>query len=229
MWHQREVVAVQDQLTRGPCLLPMVDRQAQSQLDVGRAVAAGFVEHLGHQTAQAWCLHQTQGLIQWPACVAAHLDHRVGEVWDGGFQATPGERRSAGQTGFGALDVQAVTLNEQVASQLGEGGPLRERRRCAGARPCARRVGIGHPVELRRDLKLPLMRLDKGELVQVAPHLQLHVVGTALLERITQVVPRGFRQCGGQIASNLSCLQSLDGGLQIQRSGCLSGRGAGPG
>ena len=152
--------------------MDLADRKCQLQLQLGLATALGVVEGMGGQGGDGGVRHHRQHVRQRTAPLRLHGDLGMHQIGNLRLDLSHAQLRRAFETGAGLAHRHAVTVKHQLPRELRQCGPGQF------PRPLQARwhVGVGGVLDLRCDVELPLLRPFERQVVQVAAHLEAHLV-----------------------------------------------------
>ena len=117
--------------------------------------------------------------------------------------------------GLGFAYGHAVAVKHQLAGELVQhrpGGLTRRLQR-------GWHVGVGGIAYLGRDVEVPLLWVAERQLVQVAPHLELHLLRLARAHRIAYVMAHVGLDRQGQVAVYARAIGTLQLAVQVEHPG----------
>ena len=190
----------------------VADGQAQPQLEVGVARAAGLLQRIARHTAQRRGGHEREQLGQRAARIGTHADHGVRQVWNARLDFGQAQALAARKAAAGAAHLHGRAFKNQLAAQIGQ------RRPGQGACGLQRggHVGVGDVLDARRNAELALLGVIEGQVVQVPFDPELHIAGAASDHRIAHVVAGfgGNRQ--GQVAVHACAVSAVQRAGEVQ-------------
>ncbi|MCW7536655.1 hypothetical protein OOT46_02130 [Aquabacterium sp. A7-Y] len=205
------LVAEQGQLPIDARLLHLRERDAQVQLQLGLTAAARLGQRLRGPLADRRFLDETQRIAERAAALAAERQH--GATVQVGDAALHLGQLEAEQARPGIPDLHRAALEHQLPAHLGERRPGRGLQRVAG------REREGGVVDLGGDAELPMARVAKGEVMEVALHQEVHRAGAAGQHRPPHIVAHRGRQAGRQVAPGARGVGPLQLAPQVEHAG----------
>ena len=215
-----QVVAIELHTALHAGVVQVQQGQLQGKAGEHRAAGLGGLQRPREQLVQRGLPHHAQYQGGIGQALGLHTQHRlvghVGNVHRGGFQLDGLCTNAHPGTGFAQLHAQSVKSQSALQSTQPRPGDFTRVHQRGGhhvqfavfQRPCEQEGAVFGP--------------RKGQFVQIALDLDLHIFIAALHQRIAQVVPHFGRQVQGQVAVHGRRLRPLNAPFQAQDAGALA-------
>ena len=190
------------------------DRQAQPQLQIGIARAAGLGQGVARHARQGRGGHEAQHFRQRPPRLGVHPHHGAIQVGNLRLHLGQARLRQAHEGACRPLHLHGRALKDQLARQLRERRPAQRFVRLQAGR----HVGIGHVLHLRGDAEVAPLGVVEGHVVQVAPDLEIHMAGHPRHHRLLDIAARLGRNAQRQVAVHPRAIGPGERTRQIQHA-----------
>ena len=210
-------------------------RQFQFQAQIAAAAAAGLRQRLAGHLADGRTIDDGQNGRQGTAPLRIDRHGGVQKVRDFGVRRSDLQPRRAaaavssgahspngtrtrnsrrGHPACSAFDLQAQAVKQKLTRQLCQLWPGQRTGRCDAARHI-RQHYVGHR---GRYAEVPLRCICKGQVMQVALDLELHIAASASYQRIPHVITHLGKHHLGQVAVHAWALHAAHSALQVKHA-----------
>ena len=200
----------------------IVDRQAQSQLQIGIARAAGLVQGLTRHARKRGGAHDGQQLGQRPARIGIDRHHGVGQVGNLRLHLGQPHARRADKAAGSAAHLHGRALENQLTCQLRQRRPGQ---RAGGLQP-GRNIGVGHVRDAGCNAEISLAGVIEGQVAQITLHTKLHVAGTAAQDGVAHIVARFGRKGQWEITVHAGSVGTHQRSRKVHHTGKARKTGA---